>query len=196
MSTFLELKAAFDAARESGTTLPVVRFKQRIEDLEGYFDVGMMARVQSIVLNDSYPVYEGGDLYKVTFSFAEFDEYNSTLEQANYYDSNGQPRLTATESGNKPSSGREDVYFMEFEDKYGPYFDIEGESTAAVKFPDHESLDVAVAALNLHKATLEMRVQEAMNSKIGNPDNDLNQAASELNSVIRALNALGVKVDS
>jgi len=192
MSTFLELKRAFYVATNTGKAAPVVKFKRRIEDMESYFDQGMAARVSAIRLVERYPEDEGGGLYEVVFDISEFDKHKTALELANYYDEQGVPCLTATESGNKPANGKESVYFMEYGDVNAEYFDIVKEQhlPETTVFPDQEAHAAVQQAVFLYKSILEARVGEASKSTLGNADKDASQAQAELNALLRAEQAL------
>lgn len=147
MSTMKQLLTAFNNAKTKNE-FPVVRFTPHVEELETYFDRGMKARVVSISEDDCFPEEEGGIMYKVVFDFSEFDEFNSGLEQANYYDSLGNPVLTATQAGWKPKDGRESIYLMEYGDEENNYFDIDDGSVVSVAF-DKEAANAALKAISL-----------------------------------------------
>lgn len=193
MSTMRELIAAVETAKSTGSPLPVVEFTKRIDDMESYLDHGMKARVVNVVFEDAFPDDEGGDLYKVFFNFAEFDDYNASFEQANWYDKNGDPVLTAAQAGCKPSDGLESVYMMEYPDKYGDYFNIVADDhSVLVRFPDQESYDVVVQALFFHKSMLEMRIEEAMSGALSGDTKARDDAQRELDALLRAEKAMGI----
>ena len=112
MTTLVGLIDALARSLEAGTDKPVVTFNENIEVMETYIDRGMMARVESIVLDTHYPDAEGGDMYKVVFDVGEFRAHNTVMEQPNYYDGNGVACLTATGAGQYPKDGKETVYLM------------------------------------------------------------------------------------
>lgn len=69
-----------------------IEFIKDVEDLECYPETGMRATVLGYTaIHDN--------LGKLLVSYAKFDQYNAALEAHNYYDKNGEPRLTAREAG-------------------------------------------------------------------------------------------------
>lgn len=103
----------FEAAIRNGQK-PVVIFLKSVEDLEGYLEPGMRGRI--VAVRD-----EDDDLLSFTVDLAEFETFNAAFESSNYYDKDGNPRLTAREAGYyKPIeeiwSGRSDEVPMSLED--------------------------------------------------------------------------------
>lgn len=99
MKTFSQLSELLMAG-----SMPVVTFTtSAIEDLEGYPERGMRARIVSVTP-------EQDDMVAVEFDFSEFDAHNMAFESRNYYDKAGAPTLTAREYGAYQS--REKFYFM------------------------------------------------------------------------------------
>lgn len=98
----------------------VVQFNQGILDAEDYAEPGMRARIVAITPKNG--------CYKFRFDFAAFDAYNRHLETANFYDKDGDPCLTARESGhyedmsdyylNAPETWPD--WFCVIEDEAGP----------------------------------------------------------------------------
>lgn len=76
-----------------------IQFTSKIEDMEAYPEKGMRARIVSIDEQDTHMVDLHDHLYKITFDYSEFDEFNKSLESSNYYDRNGVACLTAREAG-------------------------------------------------------------------------------------------------
>jgi hypothetical protein len=58
----------------------------------------MRARIVSIDEQDTHMADLNDHLYKITFDYSEFDEFNKSLESANYYDRKGVACLTAREA--------------------------------------------------------------------------------------------------
>lgn len=100
--------------QDANALKPVVRFTSVIEDIEGYLEAGMMARITKVTEPDTDGVFQ------VFYDLSEFDEYNRQFEKANYYDSNMVPCLTAREKGYyKP----QDDYYTEATEVDGaPYW--------------------------------------------------------------------------
>jgi hypothetical protein len=76
---------------KSGLT-PQITFTAGCEDMEGYPEAGMKARVLAVTAEDR-------DIYRVKADFQSFDEHNKAFESANYYDKNGIATLTARQAG-------------------------------------------------------------------------------------------------
>ena len=70
---------------------PIVQFGPKVGDKESYADPGMRARAIGVT-KDSEDVH-------ILFDFSEFDDFNKPFEQANYYDKQQKPVLTAREAG-------------------------------------------------------------------------------------------------
>lgn len=71
---------------------PVVQFKQGIDEKESYAENGMRARALRVNMSDH-------EVVKIMFDFQSFDQHNTPLESAHYYDSKGAPTRTAREAG-------------------------------------------------------------------------------------------------
>ena len=100
----------------------VVTFKAEVEDLEGYPEAGMKARIVSA--QDHHD-----DVVRIMFDFSDFDAHNKTLEKSNYYDKQGKPTLTAREAGfYKPA----DHLFFLRDDEVTRYFDIANDASTAL----------------------------------------------------------------
>jgi hypothetical protein len=83
-------------------TSPVKGANTSIEDLESYAEPGMRARILGASVNRD-------DVLRLHVDFDEFDAHNASLESSNYYDKEGQARLTARQAGfYKP---QDDLYF-------------------------------------------------------------------------------------
>jgi hypothetical protein len=76
-----------------------IQFTSKIEDMGAYPEKGMRARIVSIDEQDTNRPDLHDHLYKITFDYSEFDEFNKGLESANYYDRKGVACLTAREAG-------------------------------------------------------------------------------------------------
>lgn len=103
-----------------------ITFKPGIEDMEAYAEGGMRARVVSVEAQDTRSRDKHDHVYKITFDYTEFDEYNRRFESSNYYDKNGKPTLSAREAN--WYNPQETIYFgspelWPFED----YFEVNGE---------------------------------------------------------------------
>ena len=84
----------------------VVEFNKGIDEIEGYFERGMKAKIERISLN-SYTETEYD--FRVSFDFSEFEEYNKQFATANYYDDNGVGCLYAWETIFYPKDNKENV---------------------------------------------------------------------------------------
>jgi hypothetical protein len=67
--------------------------------MEAYPEPGMRGRIISIDEQDTHRSDLHDHLYKITFDYSEFDEFNKSLESSNYYDRKGVACLTAREAG-------------------------------------------------------------------------------------------------
>ena len=76
-----------------------IQFTSKIELMESYPEKGMRGRIVSI--DEEYTHMDDLEehLYKIVFDYSEFDEFNKSLESANYYDKNGVACVTAREAG-------------------------------------------------------------------------------------------------
>lgn len=72
-----------------------VRFKKSIEDWESYAEEGMHAIVKKFYFDED----RKEPVHKLWFDFSPFEEENHKRQNANYYDNNRQPTLTAVEAG-------------------------------------------------------------------------------------------------
>jgi hypothetical protein len=86
-----------------------IQFTSKIEYMEAYAEGGMRARIKTISTRDTHRADLHDHLYIIVFDYTEFDEFNATLEQPNYYDKNGVACLTAREA-NKYEP-QEEIYF-------------------------------------------------------------------------------------
>jgi hypothetical protein len=71
---------------------PVVEFGANIAEQEVYAEKGMRARALHF-LDD------GDDVVRVTFDYGEFEAHNLPLEPTHYFDTAGNPTLTARQAG-------------------------------------------------------------------------------------------------
>ena len=118
MNTFLELSALLTAGSK-----PVVTFTtSAIEDLDGYPERGMRARIVGIEPKRD-------DMVNVEFDFTEFDGHNRAFESSNYYDKSGHPTLTARDYG--AYHPREKFYFMA-DDALAKYLTLESDARVAL----------------------------------------------------------------
>ncbi|EPP9373566.1 hypothetical protein PZF67_005271 [Pseudomonas aeruginosa] len=78
-----------------------IEFGECAEDLEAYVDPKMRAHVMSVRVGPD-------DVAVLRVDYSAYDEYNKAFEKANYYDKNGNPTLTARETGNYDF--QEDLY--------------------------------------------------------------------------------------
>lgn len=84
-----------------------IEFGDGVEELEAYVEPKMRAHLVSVkVMPD--------DIAVLKVDYSAYDDFNKAFEQANYYDANGAPTLTARESGNYDI--QEDLYVMASED--------------------------------------------------------------------------------
>ena len=84
-----------------------VEFGARVIELEAYVEPKMRAHLVSI---DVPP----DDIAVLKVEYSAFDEFNRGVEQANYYDAQDNPTLTAREAGQYHP--QEDLYVMAGED--------------------------------------------------------------------------------
>lgn len=79
---------------------PVITFIKGCEEMEGYAEPGMRARVTGVLSFDP-----SEDLAKIAVDYGEFDAFNRPFEGANYFDKPGLPPLTAREAGHYEPNG-------------------------------------------------------------------------------------------
>lgn len=89
-----------------GTSL-AIELGSGVVELEAYAAPKMRAHLVAVEL-------QRDDIAVLTVDYSEFDGYNQAFEQANYYDRDGNPTLTAREAGQYPE--REELYVMASED--------------------------------------------------------------------------------
>ena len=96
----------------------IVKFVPEVDvNYELYADVGMLARVVSVV-DDSH----GDDkMVKIELDFNDFKDHNARFQKANFWDDNGQPTKTWYESG-LYGNGRDTIICMTNTEKYLPPF--------------------------------------------------------------------------
>jgi hypothetical protein len=75
-----------------------VQFTSKIEEMEAYPENSMRARIVSIVEKDTDNADVHEHMYKITFDYSDFDEFNAALEAPNYYNKDGVACLTAREA--------------------------------------------------------------------------------------------------
>lgn len=78
-----------------------IEFKECAEDLEAYVEPKMRAHVISVKVGPD-------DIAVLKVDYSAYDEFNKAFETANYFDKNGNPTLTARESGDY--NLQEDLY--------------------------------------------------------------------------------------
>jgi hypothetical protein len=91
-----------------------VEFTNRIEDYESCADRKMRARIVGIMVANE-------DCIKINFSYKPWEDYNRQYEQHNYYDKQGEARLSAREANVYHST--EWVHF-EIDDAPTTYFAV------------------------------------------------------------------------
>lgn len=89
-----------------GTSL-AIELGSGVVELEAYAEPKMRAHLVAVEL-------QRDDIAVLTVDYSEFEGYNQAFEQANYYDRDGNPTLTAREAGQY--TAREDLYVMASED--------------------------------------------------------------------------------
>ena len=79
----------------------VVEFTTGVEELEEYMEPQMRAIVTAVTTGQFHQEDDtlNEAVFKITFSFESFDQYNRRFESATYYDKNRRPCLTAREAG-------------------------------------------------------------------------------------------------
>jgi hypothetical protein len=101
----------------------VVFFKEKIEDMECYPEVGMKA----VIVGIDESGYRGGDvsehIYTITFDYSEFDDYNKRFESSNYFGKDGLANLNAREANQYDT--KEHIYFgSPIIDPFEKYFEL------------------------------------------------------------------------
>lgn len=76
-----------------------IEFLDKIEDMELTADPKQRARIASV--SGEYLDHEDKNehIYKIIFDYSEFEEFNKQFASANFYDTSGNPTLTAHEAG-------------------------------------------------------------------------------------------------
>ena len=74
-----------------------IEFLDNCVDFEDYCEPKMRARLVALAVDDMLDEPHNW-VWRLVVDYSEFDEYNKTLESANYYDKNNVPRLTAREA--------------------------------------------------------------------------------------------------
>lgn len=180
----------FNYRAERGMPPATVIFLKPVFE-EGYLDTGMKARLTAVRPDPGFAKTTIDETVAIlTFEFSEFQDFNVKRETANYYDSNGIPCLTATESGNYPNKHREDLYVMLGDETY--YFTIlDDDDERTVHFESNEERDMAVRGLMDLDALFEMRVNEA---ETAGDKKAAERAHTERATVAKALKAFGVDI--
>lgn len=135
---------AFREAINAGRPV-VVQFNAHIDSTELCADAGWLARVVDISKRVDRDQVE---TYAFTFDYAPFESHNDTMASRNYFDSNGNPTLTAKEAGFY--SPREEWEFLP--NDILPFKVVEEETGNDL------SRDARLAALEQKYAALEARL--------------------------------------
>lgn len=94
----VQIQNRLNQLQSLATAKPVVEFGKDAGDMEAYPETGMRARFLGVSW-DGHGDDETEAVFKVQLSFEGFEDHNRPFEQANYYDNNHVPRLTAREAG-------------------------------------------------------------------------------------------------
>jgi hypothetical protein len=92
-----------------------VQFTKLIENLEGYLDAGMRARILDVKLDAA------GDCVQILFDVDIWTDHNMPLEAHNYYDKQGNAVLTCREAG---LYRKQEWYYFELKDNPVDYFNL------------------------------------------------------------------------
>ncbi len=98
---------------------PVVKFGPVIEDSETAIDRNMFGRIISVERHHD-------DVFAMYVDLNDFDAHNDSVAQRNYYDTEGNPTLTAKEAKQHPKDGIEKVY-MDYDRTLEGLLTVEGE---------------------------------------------------------------------
>lgn len=104
--TISELMSKVKLLCESGAK-PTVRFNEKIEDAEGYWQKGMICRVDEFTIGR-----HDREVVEIIFDETGFEEINDQLATSNYYDKNGVPCLNGKQAGLGPKKGKANVFLM------------------------------------------------------------------------------------
>lgn len=120
METVQDLLTAVAAGQR-----PVVTFERGIEELDDiYPEAGMRARI--VACSDSR---FGDGVIDVQCAFNEFEAHNMAIERPNYYDKDGNPRLTAHQAGQyKP----EQTLYLMATDPFSKFMSLADEKAMAI----------------------------------------------------------------
>ena len=104
-----------------------ITFTKESENLEGYCEPGMKAKVVDVQLDRHH------NMIKITVDYNEFLNHNKQFESSNYYDKLGNPTLNAREAGyyGAYNTGREDIYIM-IDESQPEVFTIDDSTSNAV----------------------------------------------------------------
>lgn len=116
---------------------------------DGYVEAGMKGKILSVQ-------WTSDNCVKIVFDLDPFRLHNKELESPNYYDSNGNPCLTATQKGNVPNT---DNYYFDLDDNVEDFFTL---STS--KLWDKYISDVDSKSTMSYTAWLEKQLTESMHS--------------------------------
>lgn len=108
----------------------VIVFQKGAEDLEAYPEEGMKARVKGLRMTHD------GDVVELVVDYTEFEDYNERFESANYYDDNGNPTLTARESGFYEQ--RETLYIDGWSLNWDKMFLVDENDEVTITLTQHE----------------------------------------------------------
>lgn len=99
----MKVSELYKLGRLIGTVVSINQEHADVHELN--MDGGMLGRVTKITHEHDYIV--------VTLNVREFEEYNKTKAQPNFFDKDGRPTLKWHETTFYPKDGREDVYIEE-----------------------------------------------------------------------------------
>lgn len=133
---------------------PIVVINSEIYE-DNFLEPNMRARLVNMELDEKTVTGGREDLtYKFTLDFSEFNTFNKPLAQANYFDKNGNPCLTAEEAGHKPKSNKDIVYHSITHGKI--FFDLAPDSST--KIYEHYLSGINEHGFNSYLAYLENMV--------------------------------------
>lgn len=185
--TTQELVDLFYQKQAEGEKMPTITFASPVFE-EAYLDTGMKANLVDVKIEGKYEHDE--IVYGLFFEWNDFVEENIKKEKADWYDKNGFPCLTASESGNRPLNNRETVYSGSYHPDSLFIIDEEENYTHVLDKETHKTI---IEALLMQKGILAMRIAEALDA---NDVKNHKDAKDALTTVNRALKQLRYKEDN
>lgn len=162
---------------------PVIKLAKPVSE-DAYLDTGMKANLIDVSLDGTY---DGEEVYSLLFEWKDYFEYNKSKEQANYYDSNGDACLTASEAGWCPKDFKEEIYSGVND---GTQFFIIEDNEDYLYQLDKDTRNMVIESLKTQIGILETRVRVAETSSLKESKSMASRDEAELKIALKALKQL------